>query len=215
MGDTKNSDEVFCQSCGEKIKRKAEICPECGVRNETSNAGRSKSGTATRGSGSSQRSGNQTSTEAEPSDSWVLGIKIGAGIWGILAILMLLSALLFRGGLATMGGGAGAGFGRLFQSLALAGLIPILQFGGWIVVGMSMYGDIQYIDYHTDEWPLNGSLYIAGAILLPILTQIFGVIGFLTGGIGIIATSLIPLLLFGMCIRHLHARNKMLSPDTS
>jgi TM2 domain-containing membrane protein YozV len=24
--------EVFCKSCGEKIKREAEICPKCGVR---------------------------------------------------------------------------------------------------------------------------------------------------------------------------------------
>lgn len=30
-------DEVFCTSCGEIIKKEAEICPECGVRqNDTS-----------------------------------------------------------------------------------------------------------------------------------------------------------------------------------
>lgn len=28
----KNSDEMFCHSCGEVIKREAEICPKCGVR---------------------------------------------------------------------------------------------------------------------------------------------------------------------------------------
>jgi hypothetical protein len=30
---TKSADEVFCASCGEPIKREAEICPHCGVRN--------------------------------------------------------------------------------------------------------------------------------------------------------------------------------------
>jgi|GEM_PF-2826504 len=113
-----------------------------------------------------------------------------------------------------LGGGTGAGFGRLLQSLAVASLIPILQLAGWIVVGMSMYGDIQYINYHTDEWPLNGSLYIAGAILLPILTQLIGAIGFLTSGVGIIITPLIPLLLFGMCIRHLRTRNRVSLHET-
>lgn len=33
-GRQPNTDEVFCTSCGEIIKRKAEICPECGVRHE-------------------------------------------------------------------------------------------------------------------------------------------------------------------------------------
>jgi TM2 domain-containing membrane protein YozV len=28
----KGADEVYCSSCGEIIKEKAEICPECGVR---------------------------------------------------------------------------------------------------------------------------------------------------------------------------------------
>lgn len=29
---TKGPDEQFCSSCGEVIKKQAEICPECGVR---------------------------------------------------------------------------------------------------------------------------------------------------------------------------------------
>ncbi|WP_459809640.1 zinc ribbon domain-containing protein [Halopiger thermotolerans] len=31
---TPATDEQYCSSCGEIIKKKAEICPECGVRNE-------------------------------------------------------------------------------------------------------------------------------------------------------------------------------------
>jgi TM2 domain-containing membrane protein YozV len=33
---TKNADEVYCSSCGELIKAKAELCPKCGVRQKTS-----------------------------------------------------------------------------------------------------------------------------------------------------------------------------------
>lgn len=33
---TKGADEVFCSSCGEIIKKEAEICPKCGVRQKTS-----------------------------------------------------------------------------------------------------------------------------------------------------------------------------------
>lgn len=37
----KGPDEVYCQSCGKPIKKEAEICPECGVRqNETDKSGR-------------------------------------------------------------------------------------------------------------------------------------------------------------------------------
>lgn len=30
---TKSMDEIFCRSCGVPIKKEAEICPHCGVRN--------------------------------------------------------------------------------------------------------------------------------------------------------------------------------------
>jgi predicted RNA-binding Zn-ribbon protein involved in translation (DUF1610 family) len=33
MARQKSADEVFCESCGEIIKKQAEICPNCGVRN--------------------------------------------------------------------------------------------------------------------------------------------------------------------------------------
>jgi len=32
----KSPDEIYCSSCGETIKKEAEICPHCGVRNKTS-----------------------------------------------------------------------------------------------------------------------------------------------------------------------------------
>ena len=40
----KGTDEVFCRSCGEAIKKEAEICPHCAVRQRgsTSHHGKSK-----------------------------------------------------------------------------------------------------------------------------------------------------------------------------
>lgn len=32
MGSSASGTEVYCIECGEQIKRQAEICPECGVR---------------------------------------------------------------------------------------------------------------------------------------------------------------------------------------
>ncbi len=34
----KDTDEVFCSSCGSAIKAAAEICPKCGVRNMAASA---------------------------------------------------------------------------------------------------------------------------------------------------------------------------------
>lgn len=38
MSREKGADEIYCRTCGEIIKRQAEICPECGVANEAANA---------------------------------------------------------------------------------------------------------------------------------------------------------------------------------
>lgn len=37
--DSIQSDEQYCSSCGEVIKKEAEICPECGVRQSPSSGG--------------------------------------------------------------------------------------------------------------------------------------------------------------------------------
>jgi TM2 domain-containing membrane protein YozV len=37
---TKAPDEIFCSSCGAIIKREAEICPKCGVRQKSGVSGK-------------------------------------------------------------------------------------------------------------------------------------------------------------------------------
>lgn len=38
----KAGDEQFCSSCGEVIKKEAEVCPECGVRQQSSSSGKER-----------------------------------------------------------------------------------------------------------------------------------------------------------------------------
>ena len=40
MSQRLNVDEAFCSSCGEIIKKEAEICPHCGVRHQSAVAAR-------------------------------------------------------------------------------------------------------------------------------------------------------------------------------
>lgn len=44
MAESKAADEKFCSSCGETIKKEAEICPECGVSQDSSSSGASDAG---------------------------------------------------------------------------------------------------------------------------------------------------------------------------
>jgi phosphatidylserine synthase len=186
MGNGSNrrgADEVFCTQCGSTIKKQAEICPNCGVVNDQSG------------------SNTQTSTGGyikEPSGNWITGVKISIGLWVVVGIL-----------LASISRTIGGGMGQLAQGAALSFFLSIIQLIGWVVVSMSMYKDVEYVRYHTDNWPLNGTLYIAGAVILPIFTQILGVVGFVIPG-GIVLSLVIPLTIVAMCVRHVRTRSEVL-----
>ena len=68
----KGADEIFCRSCGEPIKKEAEICPNCGVRNET-NQSRSATNSAT--------THDPSQYETTVSESWYWGIVAGVVLW--------------------------------------------------------------------------------------------------------------------------------------
>lgn len=67
MGRQKGADEVFCTTCGAAIKKEAEICPECGVRNQNATSGRTSA-----------------PTETTVSDSWWYGVAICVGLWVLI-----------------------------------------------------------------------------------------------------------------------------------
>lgn len=60
----KRPDEIYCRSCGEQIKKQAEICPHCGVRN--TKADRSRSGK----SSSSKPAHDPSQYETTVGESW-------------------------------------------------------------------------------------------------------------------------------------------------
>lgn len=81
-GRSKGPDEVFCESCGEPIKKAAELCPHCGVR--PGSAGGGASGHA------STSAHDPSQYETSVSDSWWIGVLVGVIGWA--AVLGLAGA---------------------------------------------------------------------------------------------------------------------------
>lgn len=114
-GKEKGADEIFCRSCGEAIKEKAEICPNCGVRNEQATS--SKNTTTSPPSTSHDPSQYDTTV----SDTWWYGVAGGTGLW---VVVLLLSAA------------AGDSIG------AFGGFLALLA---WIGLPVAAYYDMQYV----------------------------------------------------------------------
>jgi len=235
-GETPGPDEIYCRNCGEVIKQRAEVCPGCGVQNSaravggspagarpaersqrTGRAGarghtagaagtepsRSQQGRSTAGgaSGSSRaRSG-----RGEPSGSWVNGVRFGALLWVLALVILVPTILQYR----NVTGGAGLDPGGMLRSLGLAALLPPVQLLAWVVLPLSLYFDLQYVDYHVDEWPLNGRLYIAGAAILPVLTQVLGAAALFVGGGGVAVAAVVPVVLLALSVRYLRTRSRL------
>ena len=74
MTRQKGADEIFCRSCGEAIKKEAELCPECGVR--VNDGGRST------------QSHDSAHYQTTVSDSWWYGVVLGTVGWvGLIALI--------------------------------------------------------------------------------------------------------------------------------
>lgn len=189
---TAGAGEKYCRSCGAVIKQEAAICPECGVSNEGSVGGAGGG----RGAGPA----------SEPSD-WGTGVLVGGALWGINLVLVLLIVVSFR---SSMGGGLDAG-GAL-RSLGLATVLPLTQFLAWVVFTVAIYYDMKYVRHHVPDWPLNGTLYIAAAIVLPVFTQVFGAAALFVGGtVGLAVAAVVPAVLLGLAVRHTRTRNRLVT----
>lgn len=217
--------EIYCRSCGEIIKIKAELCPECGVRNvaqgtrgssgrrpQAGSADTTQSASRASSPGQTQpqqpageRTGTQGQTGSEPSGAWVNGVRIGGVLWVLVLLILVPTVLRYQDVTA----GSGVNPGAMLQSLGLATLLPAVQLLAWVVLPVALYFDLKHIGYHVDEWPLHGRLYIAAALILPIFTQVFGAAALFVGGGSVIA-AVIPVLMLGLCIRHLRTRSRLL-----
>jgi len=130
-------DEVFCRSCGEAIKKEAEICPHCGVRNQA--------GTA---SSKQQNSSVQSTIQHDPSqyettvsNNWWYGVLAGTGLW---IFVLIFASFEPTGGLSALLG---------FLALIAWGLMPV-----------AIFFDAKYVRANS-QWNPNSALYIVGSLI--------------------------------------------------
>lgn len=132
----KGPDEIYCRSCGEPIKKAAEICPECGVRNA-----------AGAGGSSTEQSASRTSSHHDPSqfettvsDSWWYGVLAAVVLWAVTIALS---------------GNAG---GALETLLGLGLLVA------WILMPVAIYFDTKYVRANS-SWNPSTALWILGSLV--------------------------------------------------
>ncbi len=169
MGREKRHDEIYCRSCGEPIKKKAEICPNCGVANnkpdteQPSQRSQHRSSRTTRtnqtrqprsetGSIDEQISSYLDSPEHDPSkhtttisNNWNYGVAVGVGLW------------LIGFALPEAGGLAGAAF-----------------LTAWILMPVSVYFDRQWVRA-TTQWSPNIVVWLV-LFITPVINIPAGVV---------------------------------------
>lgn len=132
-----SGDKQFCRSCGEKIKKAAEICPNCGVRNESATA--TNTG---RQSGPVKRAHDPSNYETTVSDTWFYAVAGGIGAW---VVLILLSGVVPPSSPVS----------------TLAGFIGLI---GWIIMPVGIYFDSRYVRANSKWDPTGVGWLIAAAV---------------------------------------------------
>lgn len=156
MTRKKAHDEQFCRSCGNIIKKKAEICPECGVRNERTTSqdtvvsNQQSSESQSTGSVTQQSATNVKSEPHDPSqystsvsENWNYGVGASIIAWIIGFIPP--------------------------EGSPIAGLFFLI---GWILMPVSIHYDRQWVQ-STMNWQPNHSLWIVLSII-PIINIVAG-----------------------------------------
>lgn len=138
MGGTardKSPDEVFCRSCGETIKKMAEICPNCGVENlaapETNNSS---------GSTATAYEHDPSQYDTTVSETWWYGVAGGVGLWVLAFVLS----------------------NALGESLGLLG--GFFGLIAWVGLPLAAYFDMKYIRANS-KWNPNTILWVIGFVI--------------------------------------------------
>lgn len=153
MADDKSADEVYCGSCGEAIKKRAKVCPNCGVANERYEQP-SGSQTATQRTANNSVSNRTTQradpTESQPtdvSDNWHYATGASIALWTV--------------GFGTAG----------VVPDALAGFVYIIAL---TLMPASIYFDTQWVSAKT-HWQPDSNVWI-GVSVLPLINIPMGAI---------------------------------------
>lgn len=165
MSREKGPDEIFCRSCGEPIKKKAEICPECGVANEYTESQQGGQGTRQETTSASRaHRGQETSSPVESvlsapgsaehdpsdyttttSDRWHYGVAGGVALW-ILGFAMP-------------------------EGSPVAGVFFLVA---WALLPASIYYDRQWLRA-TTNWNPQQAVWITLAVI-PLVNIVAGVV---------------------------------------
>ncbi len=212
------ANSIFCRSCGEQIKRDAEICPECGVRNTQSQARGGSRTSRSRGRAQATGGGRQTATggnstrqatgqanRTEPSDSWVYGVAAGGVLWLIVLFLQVRSMVAVS---QAMSIGGPAPSGSIVTGLGAAFLQSPSLLIAWIVLPLSMYFDSKYVAMNSDL-DVSKGLYVGFPVIAPVFNTILFVVGILAG-VNPIFAALIPLLVVALTGYYLKQRQDAL-----
>ncbi len=148
MGRRKGPDEVFCRACGEPIKRAAELCPNCGVRNHEA--------TSAPPSGSRTDAATPRPTSADGmvvSESWYVAVVAGIG----LSVF-------------------GIAFSSGEPASVIENLGGFAFLAGWFLLPLGVYQDAKYVransrwDPETVVWVVLALVWfvnvVAGAVYL-------------------------------------------------
>lgn len=134
--NSKRADEIFCRSCGEVIKREAEICPDCGVRNTNASDSSPQKASSPTPSTTHDPSRYETTT----SDTWWYAVAGATGLWILIFVL------------------AGGGISNAF----VGGLTLI----AWVGLPVAAYFDIQYVRANGEWNPSTVIWVVLSAVWL-------------------------------------------------
>jgi uncharacterized membrane protein len=143
MSDTKGPDEVYCASCGETIKKRAKVCPECGGPNERhegtqdygnqGNNNLSRTGDAKSATNPSTSINNELLDTTNVSNQWWYGVAASVVLWVV-------------------------GFGL---PETVAGLAFVIA---WTLMPTSIYYDVEWVNANTD-WSPNKNLWLVVSVV--------------------------------------------------
>lgn len=175
MSREKAHDEIYCRSCGEPVKKKAEICPECGVPNQYSEKKGKRNqyqqetqrtsavGSTSQGQQDTQRTGqslegffdslfsseqikhNPSEYDTTVSGSWYYGVAVSVIFW-IVALALS----------------------------DIASIISILGLIAWVLMPVSIYYDRNFLRA-TTNWNPNLTGWVISSII-PLINIVAGTV---------------------------------------